>query len=201
MSDRRWSARVPVLLGLLGLLILVGGFGYWATQTQIAGAIIAPGRIEVDQNRQIVQHPEGGVVAEIGVEEGDSVEAGDLLLQLDVTQLRTQLAIVESQLYELMARRGRLEAERDDQDTILFDDEVLTVSAEREEVAELIRGQENLFVARRETSARTLEQLAERSAQTRNQIIGIEAHTVVSQRAYGRVHSLAKATATGGGRT
>ena len=60
----------------------------------------------------MVQHLEGGVVAEIAVKEGDSVTAGDLLLQLDITHMETQRAITESQLYELMARRGRLEAER-----------------------------------------------------------------------------------------
>ncbi|MEL6565479.1 MAG: HlyD family type I secretion periplasmic adaptor subunit [Pseudomonadota bacterium] len=175
MSSDRWSARVPMLVGFTGLAILLGGFGVWATQTQIAGAIIASGRIEVDQNRQIVQHPEGGVVVEIGVQEGDSVEAGELLLQLDVAQLRTSLAIVESQLYELMARRGRLEAERDDLDIIVYDEELMTVSAERPQVKELIRGQQNLFDARGDTIASTREQLAERIAQTRNQIVGIEA--------------------------
>ncbi len=175
MSDSRWSARLPVVLGFIGLVILVGGFGVWATQTQIAGAIIASGRIEVDQNRQVVQHPEGGVVAEIGVKEGDAVEAGDLLLQLDVTQLRSRLVIIESQLYEFMARRGRLEAERDGRESLTFDPELLRVSAERPQVAELIRGQENLFEARNETTARTREQLSERAAQTRNQIVGVEA--------------------------
>ena len=175
MSADRWSARTPVVVGFLGLAVLLGGFGVWATQTEIAGAIIASGRIEVDQNRQIVQHPEGGVVAKIGVKEGDTVEAGELLLQLDVTQLRTRLAIVEGQLYELMARRGRLEAERDDRDEITFDPELLTISRDRPQVQDLIQGQQNLFEARRDSIARTREQLAERSAQTRNQIVGFEA--------------------------
>ncbi|WP_415922156.1 HlyD family type I secretion periplasmic adaptor subunit [Tateyamaria sp. SN6-1] len=171
----KWSARAPVVIGVLALAVLVGGFGVWSTQTQIAGAIIASGRIEVDQNRQIVQHPEGGVVAEIAVQEGDTVAAGDLLLQLDVAQLRSRLSIIESQLYELMARRGRLEAERDERDTLAFDEELLTVGAEQDEVAELIEGQVNLFRARLESAARTEEQLEKRADQTRNQILGIAA--------------------------
>ncbi|MEM6759736.1 MAG: HlyD family type I secretion periplasmic adaptor subunit [Pseudomonadota bacterium] len=170
-----WSARTPVVFGLLGLIVLLGGFGYWATQTRIAGAIIASGRIEVDQNRQVVQHPDGGVVAEIAVKEGDVVAAGELLLQLDVTHMQTQLSIVESQLYEFMARRGRLEAERDNSGTISFEEEVVTVSAERGDVSELMEGQQNLFVARRETMAQTLQQLDQRAEQIRNQIVGIEA--------------------------
>ena len=81
MSEKTWSARVPILLGCLGLLLLVGGFGTWAAVSNIAGAIIAPGRIEVDRNRQVVQHLDGGVVAEILVDEGDSVEIGAPLIR------------------------------------------------------------------------------------------------------------------------
>ncbi len=175
MSDRHWSARAPVLFGLFGLLVLFGGFAIWATQTNIAGAIIASGRIEVDRNRQIVQHPTGGVVSGIAVDEGDTVKAGDLLLSLDDGQLQSQLAIIEGQLFELMARRGRLEAERDETDAPVFDDELLSIAAESEDVAELVRGQRNLFFARGDSVARETEQLSKRVGQIRNQIDGIEA--------------------------
>ncbi|MEL7306347.1 MAG: HlyD family type I secretion periplasmic adaptor subunit, partial [Myxococcota bacterium] len=87
----------------------------------------------------------------------------------------TSLAIVEGQLFEMMARRGRLEAERDDQDVIVFDQELLEAAAERPDVADLVQGQENLFVARRESAARTQDQLAKRAGQIRNQIVGVEA--------------------------
>ena len=104
-----WSAGKPVFLGLLALTALCGGFGTWAALSNISGAIVASGQIEVDRNRQVVQHPDGGVVAEIAVDEGVLVAAGDVLLRLDDTLLKSELAITESQLYELMARRGRLE--------------------------------------------------------------------------------------------
>jgi HlyD family secretion protein len=175
MSDRKWSARNAVLFGFFGLVVLLGGFAFWATQTQIAGAIIASGRIEVDQNRQIVQHPTGGVVAAIQVKEGDTVAAGDLLIQMDVKQMNSSLAIVEGQLYEFMARRGRLSAERDGRDQIAYDAELLTVQQNRPEIRELVEGQTNLFHARAESIARQSEQLEKRSGQTENQIIGITA--------------------------
>ncbi|WP_299727724.1 HlyD family type I secretion periplasmic adaptor subunit [uncultured Tateyamaria sp.] len=175
MTQNRWSATLPVGVGLLALLVLLGGFVAWATLTQIAGAIIAPGRIEVDQNRQIVQHPQGGVVAEIAVKEGDAVQAGDLLIRLDVAQMQSTLAIVEGQLFEFMARRGRLAAERDGLDTVRFDAELTQEAQARAEVRELMDGQRALFGARRDSVARQSQQLAKRADQTRNQIVGINA--------------------------
>lgn len=176
MSDNSaWSAARPVFIGMIGLVGLFGGFMAWATMTQISGAIIAPGRIEVDQNRQVVQHPVGGVVARIAVKEGDTVNAGDILIELDADQLRSQLVIVEGQLFELMARRGRLEAERDGRPLVVFPEEVVDVAASKSEVKELIDGQENLFFARKESVAREVEQLEKRKAQIVNQIEGIVA--------------------------
>jgi len=172
---RRWSATGPVVIGLLGLLVLVGGFGTWAMMSQIAGAVVASGRIEVERNRQIVQHENGGVVAEIRVVEGDAVVAGDILLQLDGQQIGSQLAIVEGQLYELMARRGRFEAERDEAEEIVYEKELIATGARDPEIAELMEGQQNLFVARRASVAREIEQLGKRRNQIGAQINGVTA--------------------------
>lgn len=175
MSENRFSARGPIVFGIIGLIILVGGFGTWAVMSQIAGAVVAGGRIEVDRNRQIVQHLDGGVVAEIQVDEGDTVTEGQVLIRLDSNLLNSQLLITEGQLFELMARRGRLEAERDGNDTITFEDELLEVATGRPEVAELIDGQERLFRARQESVNKETEQLEKRRGQIGNQIEGIVA--------------------------
>lgn len=177
-SEQGWSARRQLILGFMGLIVLVGGFGTWAALSQISGAVVSSGRFEVDRNRQIVQHETGGTVAEILVDEGDTVEAGQLLLKLDGAQLTSRLAIVEDQLYELMARRGRLEAERDESDTIEFEDEVIAAGQVDEDVRELIEGQRNLFNARRASVAQEIDQLSKRSGQIRSQIIGIDAQEV-----------------------
>ncbi len=174
-DDRGWSATRPVVIGLIGLLILVGGFGTWSVLTQISGAIIASGQIEVDRNRQVVQHPDGGVVVEILVDEGDRVERGDTLVKLDPTILRSDLNTVESQLFELMARRGRLTAERDGLDLITFDPELLDVAAANAEVAELVDGQERLFRARISSNEQQIEQLQLRRQQITSQISGVVA--------------------------
>ena len=111
--EPRFTLRWPMVLGMLSLLILVGGFGSWATFSSLSGAIIASGQIEVEKNRQVVQHPDGGVVAEIMVKEGDLVARDAILLRLDPIAEQSEMSIIEGQLFEMMARRGRLVAERD----------------------------------------------------------------------------------------
>ncbi|MGV6848417.1 MAG: HlyD family type I secretion periplasmic adaptor subunit [Marinibacterium sp.] len=175
MNDRQWSSMWPLAVGLFGLALLLGGFGTWAVKSRIAGAIVAPGRIEVDRNRQVVQHLDGGVVDSILVEEGDVVSAGDVLIRLDDRQLKSQLLITEGQLYELMARRGRLEAEQDDRSAIEFAPELLEAVRDRPELQDLIDGQQRLFAARAESAAREREQLAKRRGQILSQIDGIDA--------------------------
>ncbi|KAF0677306.1 HlyD family type I secretion periplasmic adaptor subunit [Profundibacterium mesophilum] len=176
MSETRiWSARGPLLLGFMALLLLVAGFGTWSTFTQISGAIVAPGQIEVERNRQVVQHPDGGVVDEILVSEGDEVTAGEVLIRLDSTLLRARFETAESQLYEFMARRARLEAELDGATEITFPAELREAADARPELRELLEGQERLFAARAESQRKSEEQLAGRSTQIERQIEGIEA--------------------------
>ncbi len=174
---RTWSARRPVIIGVLAILILVGGFGGWSVFTTIGGAIVAPGVIQVEQNRQVVQHPDGGVVAEIDVAEAQTVKAGDLLIRLDGAQMRSTLAIVEGQLFDSMARRSRLEAERDDKPAPVFTQELLDLAKTRPDVADQIDGQRRLFTARLETQQAQISQLNKRMDQIAAQVDGIKAQT------------------------
>lgn len=172
-----WSARRPIIIGMLTLVILVGGFGVWSVTASITGAIVASGRIEVEQNRQIVQHPDGGVVASIHVVEGDTVKAGQLLLKLDGSTLGTEFTIVEGQLFEVFARRGRLEAERDDRTTLIFPPELVETARIRPDAAAMMQGQQSLFEARIDTMHQQVEQLAKQRAQIVSQIEGIDAQS------------------------
>jgi HlyD family type I secretion membrane fusion protein len=81
-------------------------------------------------------------------------------------------------LFELMARRARLEAEREENGQMSFDLELVQIAAGRPEVADLLAGQERLFLARRESVAQETAQLAKRRGQIRSQISGIEAQKV-----------------------
>jgi HlyD family type I secretion membrane fusion protein len=172
-QKRRWSAAAPLWIGWLGLAVLVVGVGGWSVLTNITGAVIAMGQIEVDQNRQVVQHPDGGVVAEILVQEADVVAEGDLLIRLDSEQLSSELAVVEGQLLEVLARRARFEAERDGADALMFD--ALLRESLNADASELMEGSQTLFEARRLTAEQETEQLARRRDQIGDQIDGVRA--------------------------
>lgn len=173
-GDTGWSARGPLMMGLLGIVLLVGGFGGWAGFSRIAGAVVASGQVEVEQHRQVVQHPDGGVVERIAVHEGQQVEAGTVLIQLDGTLLRPELATVEGQYFEVLARRGRLEAERVDHDTIEFPQELVQLSADRPDLRAMMEGQESLFRSRLDTLRQSTDQLDKQAEQVGQQMQGVD---------------------------
>ncbi|SCZ71908.1 HlyD family secretion protein [Epibacterium ulvae] len=169
------SFRGFAIAGFAFLVLLVGGLGGWSVSTQISGAVIAQGSIQVEQNRQIVQHPDGGVVAQILVGEGDRVSAEDVLIQLDDSELLAELQIIESQLAEILARTSRFTAERDEAQDISFDPLLHMLNGSHVELPELIAGQERLFQARRVNLEARVNRLKERISQIHSQIDGIMA--------------------------
>lgn len=172
MTNAAWPIRRHALTGVMALVLLLLGFGGWSTNTRLSGAIITPGRIDVDLRRQIVQHPDGGVVREILVTEGASVAAGDIVIRLDSSELGSELAILEGQLSELAARQARLRAERDGAAKL---DLPSTLSADGRETGEQIEGQQSLFLARLQALSEEKALLTHRIDQIAAQITGIEA--------------------------
>jgi HlyD family secretion protein len=99
------------------------------------------------------------------------------LIQLDATRLGSELAIIEGQLFELMARRGRLEAERDDKPEPVYDMLLRDSAASNQDAAVLMAGQSQLLAARRASRAQEVAQLAKRRSQIDTQITGISAQS------------------------
>ena len=176
------SIRRPVILGLVAALALLLGFGLWATLTHLSGAMVAQGQIEVERDRQVVQHPDGGVVAEIMVSEGARVKAGQMLLRLDGAALKSELTIVEGQLSELAGRSARLTAERDGVPTLDFPADILALAETSPEVAAQLDGQRRLFEARAATLAEQRKLLSQRTDQITAQSNGIAAQSVALNR-------------------
>lgn len=170
-----WHARLPLTIGLLAVVALVGGFGLWAVETQISGAVIAPGRLQVRSNRQVIEHPDGGVVGQILVKDGDTVKAGQVLIRLDGSRPRSQLAIVNAQLRDLAARRARLEAERDGSDTMIFSAQVQKWAEQYPDYAAELASEQTLFHARLQALQQQRELLKEQNMQIGNRITGTQA--------------------------
>lgn len=179
----------PMIVGFGTVLLLFGGFAAWAARAQIDGAVVASGRIVVERNRQVVQHPNGGVVEEIFARDGDTVAEGEVLITLDPTEVQSELKIVEGQLFEIMARRGRLEAEREERDEIVFDPFLLEMAEKNPDAAALLIGQKRLFEARRESLEQAVVQLRNQRAQLKEQIAGIDAQTTATERQLALIES------------
>jgi membrane fusion protein, type I secretion system len=168
------SIRRYTIAGAAVVAFLTFGVAVWATTTEIAGALIAPGTIVVESNIKKVQHPTGGVVGELRVRDGDRVKAGDLLVRLDDTVTRANLAIVTKTLTELTARKARLSAERDGSDRITFPEELLQ-QASTPDAAQVMAAEVRLFELRRAARAGQKSQFNERINQAKDEITGFGA--------------------------
>lgn len=163
---------LPITVGILGISALLGSVGAWSVGSRISGAVVATGVVEVESNRQVVQHPDGGVVGGIFAREGDLVEAGDVLVRFDETFLLSELAIVEGQLLEIFARRARLEAERDGATAPRFHPMPSLVTVDEVALQDQIEGQSSLFAARLASLAQQTRQIREQQQQIESQIRG-----------------------------
>ena len=175
------SIRRHLFICVIVIVLLVGGIGGWASTSEFAGAVIAQGTLVVDTNSKKVQHPTGGVVAELNVRDGDQVKLGDVVIKLDDTQTRANLQIVAKGLDELGARRAREEAELDGEQGITFPNELLA-RKDDPEVGRIIRGESRLFETRRSSREGLKAQLTERVSQSGEEITGLTAQVASKEK-------------------
>lgn len=181
-ENKKLSDRKYIIIGLIVVAILVGGVGRWFATAELAGAIISSGSIKVKNNRQIIQHPYGGVVEDIYVAEGDQVTEGKVLMRFEASELTTEMQIVSSQLAEVLARTARLQAERDGANAVAFPAMLGDLRTDNTDVDELIEGQQRLFESRATNMAARKTQVQKRIEQIINQIEGLTAQrTSVSE--------------------
>jgi HlyD family secretion protein len=154
--DTAQAVRRHILGGTVGAAALVCGVGGWAATAEFSGAVITSGFLVVESDVKKVQHPTGGVVGELLVKEGDQVAAGDVLVRLDETVARANLAIITKALDESAARRARLEAERDGATAVV------------------VAGERKLFETRHLAREGQKSQLSERIGQLEEQIQGLD---------------------------
>lgn len=169
------GVRKYLLAAFVTIFCLLGGVAAWATMTEIAGAVIASGTIVVEGNSKQVQHQEGGIVKKVSVKNGDLVNSGDLLIQLDDTVTKANLAIVTKQLDSLYAQETRLAAEQDGAVELAFTKQGQSQSNadDKNSIDKINTSQERLFYARRNSLIGQKQQLQEQIIQFEKQIEGL----------------------------
>ncbi|MET0677870.1 MAG: HlyD family type I secretion periplasmic adaptor subunit [Bradyrhizobium sp.] len=143
------STKWPTLAGTLIMATTLMGFGVWGNTAPIAGAVVASGVFVVTGQNKIVQHLEGGMIREIFVREGDRVEAGQTLLELDDTAARAELQRLFLRRVRLTAIDARLQAEMKEEGDIAWPADIAHGSTKTPEVKEIVDSQQMAFTARR----------------------------------------------------
>jgi membrane fusion protein, type I secretion system len=167
--ELRTGLRILIVATVLG--------GGWMTFVPLAGAVVVPGNLVVQSNVKAIQHPTGGVVAEIKADNGKRVAAGDLLMRLDPTQAQASLQTVSKQLDEFRAKIARLTAERDGLEQPEFP-ATLTARANEPSVRSVVMSETSLFKARQNARQSQKDLLQGRMSQLNDEITGLEAQSV-----------------------
>jgi len=162
-----------IRLGIFALVLTFGALLGWSSLTPLHSAVVATGQISVASRNKTVQHLDGGEVKYIGVKDGDWVEQGQLLLQLDNTLLDIRLDNSKKQLFEISANLERLKTERKNQEQLTFSDE-LHSQTKSEFEKETLLSQQNLFRSRRETLHSEQTVLQQRLKQHNKQMSGLQ---------------------------
>jgi HlyD family type I secretion membrane fusion protein len=154
------------------MFLFFGVAGGWAALAPLDSAAVAPGVVKVAGDRKLIQHLEGGIIAELNAANGDIVKAGKVLIRLDDTQAKAQLDLIQNRIATREALAARLRAERDGKAEIEFDAALLanSASAARDAVA----AQRDVFAAKHRNLDDEREILSQRRRQATEEITGLE---------------------------
>lgn len=181
--------------GFLFLIFTLGIFMAWGALAPLSSAIIAPGEVIVENYRRTIQHLEGGIIEQIFVRDGDQVEAGAPLIQLQTTQWAADQEMTRKRLLSTQAELERLNAEQkiieaiDDlnlpkqlgKDALVFSDNLLQQAKADPEIQQVIQQQQQLFRARQHAFIQQQQTLMTRIEQTRQQVQGLQEQLVIME--------------------
>ncbi|MCV6547739.1 MAG: HlyD family type I secretion periplasmic adaptor subunit [Cohaesibacter sp.] len=148
-ASKSFSPNPYIVVGYLTVFLVFGVFGTWAMTAPLASGVVASGTVSIEGNRKTVQHLEGGIISKIAVKEGDFVEIGAPLLELDDTQALGNYSVWKSKFLSLKAQEARLLSESSNNKTIDFPTELLEDPSD--ELATMMKLQEKLFQDRLKT--------------------------------------------------
>lgn len=166
-------SRKTAIFGLTTCALLIFGFGGWAVSAKLSGAVVSQGKVVVATDLKAVQHPDGGIVADIGVKNGDRVKAGDVVLTLDDKLLKANRVLLDDQLVALEARLARLNAERQGLDNLAPSHELDSRQGETK-VADATASQRAVMETRRTSLEGQVAAYEEKITQYQQEVSGLE---------------------------
>ena len=168
LGSDRLRARTRRAFMLIGLLVF--GFFGLAAVLHVGGAVVGSGEVTVDSSIRTISHTTGGVLTALLVRDGDHVAKDQILMRLDTSVSKVGSQSASTGLDQLMARRARLQAERDEASTVRFPPEL----SGRADARETMASERRQFNLRREERKGTLALLSERVQQYESQIRSFE---------------------------
>ncbi len=141
------------------VFILLGG---WITFAPLAINVTAAGKVSSDFNKKRIQSLESGIIKTIHVKDGDFVKKGQLLIELDDTQLRAELDSQLTQYENLLALKSRLLAQKNEKDFINFN---LKIQDKK-----IINEQKSLFLSTINSIKNNEDIISRQISQLKNQI-------------------------------
>lgn len=170
--------RGSILFGTIAAAVFIGGFAAWTVLAPLSRAAVGDGILQSINQRRTIQHLEGGIISEILARDGDQVKKGDVLMRLDRTSSSTNADALRYQLWSYQAQLARLQAEQTGAETVTFPPELLETARTSPVAADAIKGQQELFEARRTNLASQLKVIKSRQEEAQTQISAAEGQII-----------------------
>lgn len=106
------NEKRAVYLGWLLVTIGFGGFLLWSALAPLDKGVPVSGNVIVSGNHKTIQHQYGGIIEQLSVNNGEKVQAGQILLTLNTVEVHSEYSIKLKQYHELLVREARLLAEQ-----------------------------------------------------------------------------------------
>ncbi len=161
----------------LTLLIFLGGWLLWSVIAPLSGAIVSSGVVKTELNRKTIQHQEGGIVKAILVREGETVKAGQPLIEIGDVRTDATNSILLDRLASEQIRRARVQAEL----ILAADFSAPKVGGDVKRAAEYIARERAIFVAQRRTLDQQVAVLEAQINETERQIKALEAQSAATE--------------------
>lgn len=165
--------------GLGILLFFIGGFLLWSLLFHLDAAAVAQGKLVVEYERKTIQHMEGGIIKTIYINEGSVVKANTPLIQLDDTQAKATLDLLQGQLYENLAAEARIFAELNSEKQVHYPNQLQQLGNDPK-VKKIIDGQNKLFIARNKSYEGQSKILNERIEEYKKEISSLDAQVIAN---------------------